>query len=123
VRASWRGVGDGKAEGGSGGAVSGGVVLVAVVIGVDSAVVGDFRGGGGVGEVVGVGCGYCVGGDAVAGGGEVRLPLNVGDVFFMLRSGGDLHGLGEVLPQSEVEVADLELLGEFERDIAVHIAL
>jgi hypothetical protein len=47
--------------------------LVAVVVGVDGAVVGDLWVGGSVGEVVGVGCGDCVGGYAVAGGGGVRL--------------------------------------------------
>jgi hypothetical protein len=38
---------------------------------------------------------------------------------FLLASFGDVHSFREVLPQGEVEVADLELLGEFERDITV----
>jgi hypothetical protein len=73
VRAGWGGVGDGKGEGGGCGAVAGGVVLIAVIVGVDGAGVGNLWVRGGVGEVVGVSCGDCVGGGAGAGGGSVRL--------------------------------------------------
>jgi hypothetical protein len=40
----------------------------------------------------------------------------------MLRRWEYRHGLGEVLLQSEVEVADLELLGEFEGGVGVLVA-
>jgi hypothetical protein len=84
VRAGWGGIGNGQAEGGGCGAVSGGVVLVAVVVGVNGAVVGNLWVGGGVGEVVGVGCGDRVGCDAGAGGGRVSLFLTVGGITFFL---------------------------------------
>jgi hypothetical protein len=59
------------------------VVLVAVVVGVDGAGVGDLWVGGGVGEVVGVGCGDCVGGGAGAGGAGVRLVFVVVGVIVL----------------------------------------
>jgi hypothetical protein len=81
VRASWRSGCDGEGEGGGCGAVAGGVVLVAVVVGVDGAGVGDLWVRSGVGEVVGVGYGDRVGGGAGAERGNVRLFLIVDGMF------------------------------------------
>jgi hypothetical protein len=86
MRASWGSGCDGEGEGGGCGAVSGGVVLVAVVVGVDGAVVGNLWVDGGVGEVVGVGCSDYVGCCAGAGGGSVRLLLTVGGMIFCFSS-------------------------------------
>jgi hypothetical protein len=75
--------------------------------------------------MVGVGCGDCVDGGTIAGRGGVKLIFTVGGVIFHLLRGfwANVHGFSEVLPQGEVEVADLELLEEFEGDIAISLAL
>lgn len=64
---------DGEGERGGGFAVAGGVDVVGVREGVDGAVVGEA--GGGVGDVVGVCGGDCLGGGAVAGSGVLVLGM------------------------------------------------
>jgi hypothetical protein len=94
-----------------------GVGVVGVHEGVDCAVVG--KRGGSVGDVIGVCCCDDLGGGVVAGGRDVLVwTVNFGGFY-----GNDEHGLGEVLLQGEVEVADLELLGEFEGGVGVLVAV
>jgi hypothetical protein len=117
VGAGWGGVCYGDAERCSCFAVSRGVDVVGVHEGVDCAVVG--KRGGSVGDVIGVCCCDDLGGGVVAGGRDVLVwTVNFGGFY-----GNDEHGLGEVLLQGEVEVADLELLGEFEGGVGVLVAV
>ena len=90
---------------------------VGVHIGANGAVVGEI--GGGVGDVVGVCGGDCLGGGAVAGV-SVSLMLCRCDIGIDWEHE---HGLCKVLLQGKVEVADLEFLGELEGCVGVLVAV
>jgi hypothetical protein len=106
VRASWVSIRNWEVERGGSGAVAASVDVEAVVVGIDGAVVQRVRGG--VGEVVWGRGGDDVGRYAVARR-EIRLICGISGILRWIR---DAHSLCKVLLQGEVEVADLELLGD-----------